>query len=67
MTLFDLSPTQVADILRDHLPTSVARGLSRFRYGPGAFKVDFAIEDGVALPPASVTGSWRPPCVLPPT
>ncbi|MBE5441129.1 phytoene desaturase family protein [Mycobacteroides abscessus] len=47
VTLFDLSPTQVADILRDHLPTSVARGLSRFRYGPGAFKVDFAIEDGV--------------------
>lgn len=47
VTLFDLAPTQVANILRGHLPPSVARGLSRFRYGPGAFKVDFAIEGGV--------------------
>jgi phytoene dehydrogenase-like protein len=47
VTLFDLAPSLVADILGDRLPRSVARGFRRFRYGPGAFKVDFAVEGGV--------------------
>jgi phytoene dehydrogenase-like protein len=29
------------------MPRRVARALSRFRHGPGAFKVDFAVEGGV--------------------
>jgi phytoene dehydrogenase-like protein len=45
--LYDLSPTSVADILGDRLPPRVARAYRRFRYGPGAFKVDFAVEGGV--------------------
>ncbi|MET8246531.1 NAD(P)/FAD-dependent oxidoreductase [Streptomyces sp. NPDC005202] len=47
ITMFDLSPTAVADILGDRLPPRVARAYRRFRYGPGAFKVDFAVEGGV--------------------
>lgn len=47
VTLWDVSPTALADILGDRLPPRVARAYRRFRYGPGAFKVDFAVEGGV--------------------
>lgn len=47
VTMFDLSPEAVAEILGDRLPARVARAYRRFRRGPGAFKVDFAVEDGV--------------------
>ncbi len=45
--MFDLSPEAVADILGDRLPARVSRSYRRFRRGPGAFKVDFAVEGGV--------------------
>lgn len=47
VTMFDLAPETVANILGDRLPQRVARGYRRFRRGPGAFKVDFAVQDGV--------------------
>ncbi|MFI1169133.1 phytoene desaturase family protein [Streptomyces sp. NPDC020801] len=47
VVLFDLAPGAVADILGDRLPGRVARAYRRFRHGPGAFKVDFAVEGGV--------------------
>ncbi|MDX1871448.1 NAD(P)/FAD-dependent oxidoreductase [Mycolicibacterium sp. 120266] len=47
VTVFDLAPTAVAGILGDRLPQRVGRALRRFRYGPGAFKVDFAVHGGV--------------------
>jgi len=47
ITMFDLAPETIADILGDRLPTRVARAYRRFRRGPGAFKVDFAVEGGV--------------------
>ncbi|HYB37612.1 MAG TPA: NAD(P)/FAD-dependent oxidoreductase [Mycobacterium sp.] len=47
VTMFDLAPDAVAGILGDRLPPRVARGYRRFRRGPGAFKVDFAVEGGV--------------------
>lgn len=47
VTMFDLAPGAVAGILGDRLPMRVARAYRRFRHGPGAFKVDFAVEDGV--------------------
>ena len=47
VTMFDLAPTAIADILGDRLPARVSKGFRRFRYGPGAFKVDFAVEGGV--------------------
>jgi phytoene dehydrogenase-like protein len=45
--MLDLSPSIAAGLLGDRLPDRVARSYRRFRHGPGAFKVDFAIEDGV--------------------
>jgi phytoene dehydrogenase-like protein len=47
VTMFDLAPTSVVDILGDRLPGRAARGLGGFRYGPGAFKVDFALQGPV--------------------
>ncbi|MER7013484.1 NAD(P)/FAD-dependent oxidoreductase [Saccharopolyspora sp. NPDC000359] len=47
VTVFDLAPTAVADILGDRLPARISRAYRRFRYGPGAFKVDFAVAGGV--------------------
>jgi phytoene dehydrogenase-like protein len=45
--MLDVSPSIAADILGDRLPSRVARSYRRFRHGPGAFKVDIAIEEGV--------------------
>lgn len=47
VVLYDLDPHQVADILGDRLPRRAARGYRKFRFGPGAFKVDFAVDGGV--------------------
>ena len=47
VTMFDLAPGAIADILGDRLPGRVTRAFRRFRYGPGAFKVDFAVDGGV--------------------
>ncbi len=45
--LLDVAPGAAADLLGDRLPAKVAKAYRRFRHGPGAFKVDFAIEGGV--------------------
>lgn len=42
--LLDLTPRQLARIGRSRLPVSYRRKLERFRYGPGVFKVDWALE-----------------------
>jgi phytoene dehydrogenase-like protein len=44
---FDLGPGAVADIVGARLPSRVARAYRRYRYGPGAFKIDLAVEGGV--------------------
>jgi phytoene dehydrogenase-like protein len=45
--MLDLSPAAVADIAGDRLPRRVGRAYRRYRYGPGAFKLDLAVEEGV--------------------
>src|SRR5215212_4643137 len=42
--LFDLTPRQLANIAGDELPPAYVRKLRRFRYGPGVFKVDYALD-----------------------
>jgi phytoene dehydrogenase-like protein len=42
--LFDVTPRQLADIAGDDLPQSYTKRLRRFRYGPGVFKVDWALD-----------------------
>jgi phytoene dehydrogenase-like protein len=42
--LFDLTPRQVLQIAGERLPAAYRRKLSRFRYGPGVFKIDWALD-----------------------
>jgi phytoene dehydrogenase-like protein len=59
IVMYDVSPHAVVDILGDRLPGGVRRALSRWRYGPGAFKLDLAVEGGVpwAYPEAHRAGT----------
>ena len=41
--LFDLTPKQVLEIAGEALPPGYQRRLRRYRYGPGVFKVDWAL------------------------
>ena len=43
-TLFDLTPRQLDAIAGDSFPHWYRRRLQRFRYGPGVFKVDYALD-----------------------
>lgn len=46
--LFDLTPRQLLSICGPgDLPSSYRRALARFRYGPGAFKLDYALSGPV--------------------
>jgi phytoene dehydrogenase-like protein len=45
--LFDVTPRQLLAIAGEHLPGHYRRALSRYRYGPGVFKVDFALDGPV--------------------
>jgi phytoene dehydrogenase-like protein len=47
VVLLDLAPGPLAKIFGDRLPGHVRRAYQRFRHGPGAYKVDFAIVGGV--------------------
>jgi phytoene dehydrogenase-like protein len=42
--LFDTSPNQLAAIGEPVLPGGYVRRLQRYRYGPGAFKLDWALD-----------------------
>jgi len=44
VVLFDTSPEQLARIAGDALPAGYRRRLARYRYGPGAFKLDWALD-----------------------
>ena len=45
--MLDLAPSGVADLAGERLPGRVARAYRRYRHGPGAFKLDLAVEGGV--------------------
>lgn len=44
LTLLDITPRQFARIADQHLPGRYMRQLSRYRYGPGVFKIDYALD-----------------------
>jgi phytoene dehydrogenase-like protein len=50
--LFDTSPAQLAAIAGPVLPSGYLRRLGRYRYGPGAFKIDWALDGPIP---------WRDP------
>jgi phytoene dehydrogenase-like protein len=47
IVLLDLSPGRAADVAGSRLSPRVARAFRRYRHGPAAFKVDFAVEGGI--------------------
>lgn len=47
LLMLDVSPRTALEILGDRLPRRVATAYRRYTHGPGAFKVDFAVEGGV--------------------
>ena len=55
VVLFDTAPRQLAEIAGDALPAGYRRRLERYRYGPGAFKVDWALDGPIP---------WRDPRCL---
>ncbi|MFN2389434.1 MAG: phytoene desaturase family protein [Actinomycetota bacterium] len=42
--LFDITPRQLDRIAGDHLPARYRARLRRYRYGPGVFKLDWALD-----------------------
>ncbi|HVP02123.1 MAG TPA: NAD(P)/FAD-dependent oxidoreductase [Solirubrobacteraceae bacterium] len=47
IVMLDVAPHAAVKIAGDRMPGRVARALRRYRHGPGVFKVDFAVQDGV--------------------
>ncbi len=45
--LFDVTPKQLLDIAGDALPALYRSRLARFRYGPGVFKMDWALREPI--------------------
>jgi phytoene dehydrogenase-like protein len=45
--VLDLAPGAIADLAGERLPARVARAYRRYKHGPGAFKVDLAVEEGI--------------------
>jgi len=45
--MLDVAPAAAADIIGDRLPGRVARAYRRYRHGPGAVKLDLAVEGGI--------------------
>ncbi len=52
--VFDTSPRALERIAGDRLPDRYRRALRRYRYGPGVFKIDYALDGPVP---------WRDPAV----
>lgn len=42
--LFDTDPVQLADIAGDALPSGYRKRLRKYRFGPGTFKLDWALD-----------------------
>lgn len=47
VVLFDTDPRQVAAIAGEALPRSYRQRLERYRYGPGVFKLDYALSESI--------------------
>ena len=57
VVLFDTSPRQLAEIAGPVLPPAYLERLARFRYGPGVFKLDWALAGPIPWRDPSVAGA----------
>jgi phytoene dehydrogenase-like protein len=55
LVLCDVTPAGLLRLAGDRLPASYRRALARFRHGPGAFKMDWALAEPIP---------WRSPACL---
>jgi phytoene dehydrogenase-like protein len=57
--LLDLTPRQILRVAGGELPRRYARALRRYRYGPGVFKLDYALSEPVpwAAPACRTAGT----------
>ena len=55
IVLLDIGPRQLAAIAGEALPGRYVRSLERFRYGPGVFKLDYALSEPIP---------WRDPLCM---
>lgn len=57
--LLDVTPRQVLQIAGDRLPPGYRRQLGRYRYAPGSFKLDYALDGPVpwTAPEAALAGT----------
>jgi phytoene dehydrogenase-like protein len=56
-TLLDLTPRQVVAVAGPRLPDRYRRALLRYRYGPGVFKVDWALAEPIPWTNDAVRGA----------
>jgi phytoene dehydrogenase-like protein len=54
--LFDVTPRQLLDIAGEHFTEGYNNALKRYRYGPGVFKMDFALDGPI---PWAAEGCFR--------
>ncbi|HEU4513606.1 MAG TPA: NAD(P)/FAD-dependent oxidoreductase [Nocardioidaceae bacterium] len=47
VVMLDVAPGAAARIVGDAMPRRVSRALTRYRHGPGTFKVELAVQGGV--------------------
>lgn len=47
VVIFDLMPPAIARIVGERMPARIRRAFEHYRFGPGAFKLDLAIDGGV--------------------
>ncbi len=52
LVLFDVTPRQFVRIMGEELPAGYRRQLDNYRYGPGVFKIDYALSQPIP---------WRAP------
>jgi len=59
VVMLDVAPAAAVRLAGDRMPRRIARALTRYRHGPGVFKVEFAVEGGVpwSYEPASRAGT----------
>jgi phytoene dehydrogenase-like protein len=53
--VFDITPKQLLSIVGNALPSGYRRRLERFRYGPGVFKMDWALRTAIPWTNAACT------------